>query len=707
MANKTLPTLRADLELTIAPNEEGGAPMWMLHDPLHATFTQIDWIQFEIIKRLDKPQIFEELISRLNTETTIREDDKEIMSFIDDLFKHGLTSSSLYKSSAQLEAEQDSRKQGALKWIIFHYLYFRIPIIHPDKFLESSMPIFRALSSKFFLLIYFLISATGLFFLSQRFDEYVHTFTNFLNPKGIFIYGVSIAALKIIHEFSHAFTAKHYGNRVPTMGLAFIVLWPIPYCDVTDSWRMSSREKRLRISAAGIIAELVVAGFALFIWGISDDSPLKSMAFVLSSLSLIGTLLVNLNPLMRFDGYYIFSDLTGIDNLQSRAFSMTRWFYRRILLGIKTPCPEPTLNFKRKFFMIVYSVSTWIYRFFLYTGIAIVVYYTFPKIIGIFMFGTEIVIFLIKPLYSEFTTDYKLISGKKISLRFALFVIAVFCLFIWISVPFTRHTSLPAITTAEETQILYSPQPGIISKLKIKRGTEVKSDDILMIISSKKLMADIIIAELTVKQLANDLRQLSSQPKNKGLVPQIQETYLRAKAELRALRKLTTQSNVKAEFSGTVTDLKETLKNGVAVYKGEELGKIYNLNSLSIRVYATSSQAEDLNIGDELIFTPNYSTYKDYSSKVYITKIHRMREDFLQHPELSSLQGGQIDVSPNRDGKLKIMKSYFEIECDFKNNDIDIRFDQPGRVTYWSKPRSYLQDFIEHVYQIIIRESGV
>ncbi len=708
-----LPRLRPDLELTVAPAEEQGKPVWMLHDPIHATFTRLDWIQFEIVKRLDRTQSAEELLKRLEQETTIREDQSEILKFIEELIAFGLTEKTLHKNSAFLTAEQQQRQTGFFKWLIYHYLYFRIPIIHPDKFLENTMGFARILASRLLLLIYFLLGLTGLYFLSQRFDEYIHTFTSFLNPQGFICYGLSIALLKIFHEFSHAYTAKYFGNHIPTMGLAFIVLWPIPYCDVTDSWRMHSRPQRLRISAAGILTELIIAGISLFIWGISTNPTLSSITFILSSLTLISTLLVNLNPLMRFDGYYIFSDLTGIDNLQFRAFSMTRWFYRRKLLGIKVDCPEPELSLKRKLFMLTYSICTWIYRFFLYTGIAVVVYYTFPKIIGISLFSIEIITFIIRPLYRELTTDISLIRGRKISLRFALFIILLIILVIWVTLPFPRYSSIPAITTAAETQIIYSPSAGTISAMNITRTDSVTAGKQLLTIDSHQLQAEIKLAELNISQLALQLKQVTAKNELKGLAPQIRETYLQAKAKLRSLNEALEQSRITADIDGTVTDLTETLHPGVAVYKGEELGRIYDLGSPTLILYATSQAASSLKIGDILDFIPAYASYRNIRYQARIENIRPTREEVLKHPGLASINGGPIDVISDPKNQLKIVHPYFTIECSFTGqNQLQsasefLRYDQPGIARYWSRPRSYLKELIQHIYQVLMRESGI
>lgn len=704
---QNLPVLRADLEVTLAPAAEDGKPVWMIHDPINATFTQIDWMQFEIVKRLDKPQSFEELLERIYTNTTLRENAEDIKEFVGELIRADLTTLTLYKSTANLLKMQEARKQGFFQWLIFHYLYFRVPVFNPDKFLEKTLGVFKVFSSRLFFIFYTFITLAGIFFLTQHFEEYLHTFTDFFNPRGAFIYAGTIALLKIAHEFSHAYTAKLYKNRVPAIGLAFIVMWPIPYCDVTDSWRMDSRSRRLKISAAGIIIELIIAGFALFIWGISRNDNIRSITFVLSSITLLSTLFVNLNPLMRFDGYYIFSDLTAIDNLQSRAFAMTRWFYRSKFLGLSTDCPEPDLSGKRKFFMIVYSFSTWTYRFFLYTGIALIVYYTFPKAIGIFLFSIEIMMFLVLPLCKELTADYQLINRKRISIRFALFIILLCSLIIWASLPLSRYATLPAITSTENLQVIFSPYSGIIQEQKISRDSKVKKGDLLLKIQSPDLQAQVRLYRLAVEQLALEIKQLYATPEMKSLIPQKKESYLRAKAQLRALEETAEQTTVNAEISGTVTEYKPTLRDGIAVFQREELGKIYDLDSMKLIAYATADEIKGLKEGEEIIFIPNYASYSRIEYRVIITNIRPTRSEYLIHPELSSFHGGSLSASPDKEGRLKLLKSYFEIECIFVAKPAELKFGQPGRLKYWSQPRSYLKELLIHLHQTLMRESGI
>ena len=104
--------------------------------------------------------------------------------------------------------------------------------------------------------------------------------------------------------------------RITTMGVAFLVLFPVFYTDATDARNLASRHKRLALTAAGVIAELTIAGLATIGWAFSNPGHLQSICFVLASLNWVSSLLISANLAMRFDGYYRASDLLGVQNLE-------------------------------------------------------------------------------------------------------------------------------------------------------------------------------------------------------------------------------------------------------------------------------------------------------------------------------------------------------------------------------------------------------
>ena len=146
------------------------------------------------------------------------------------------------------------------------------------------------------------------------------------------------------------------------------------YTDTTDAWRLRNHKERLLINFAGILTELHLALIATFIWGILPEGGMKSVMFFIATTSWISSLLINVSPFMRFDGYYVFADWLKAENLQPRSFALARWQVRDTLFGLNHSPPEE-LNPSRRWLFIIYAWSTWIYRFFLFIGIALLVYH--------------------------------------------------------------------------------------------------------------------------------------------------------------------------------------------------------------------------------------------------------------------------------------------------------------------------------------------
>ena len=158
--------------------------------------------------------------------------------------------------------------------------------------------------------------------------------------EGAVYFTLSLILLKAAHELGHALTASRFGCYVPNMGVAFMLMMPLLYTDVTDSWRLSSRRQRLLIGVAGIAVELALACFATFLWVFLPDGSARGIAFMVATTGWVLSLAFNLNPCLKFDGYYLLADLIGVDNLQPRAFALGRWKLRQILFAPTLEPPE-------------------------------------------------------------------------------------------------------------------------------------------------------------------------------------------------------------------------------------------------------------------------------------------------------------------------------------------------------------------------------
>jgi putative peptide zinc metalloprotease protein len=179
-------------------------------------------------------------------------------------------------------------------------------------------------------------------------------------PRYWLLWLATIAAVKVVHEWAHALTCKHLGGRCHEMGVLLLAFMPCLYCDVTDAWRMASKWRRIAVSAAGMAAELVIAAAALALWWHTQPGLLNLWCLSTVIVCSVGTLVVNANPLVRYDGYYILSDLAEVPNLATRAQGLLAGKLRGWLLGQSLE-EDPLLGPRRRRALLLYAAAAKVY----------------------------------------------------------------------------------------------------------------------------------------------------------------------------------------------------------------------------------------------------------------------------------------------------------------------------------------------------------
>lgn len=700
---KPLPLFRRDLEMYRAPDEPDGSPAYSLLDPINSQYYKINWAEATLLRSLRPGITVSELIKCVEKETTIRVTPEEIGMFFEQAKRSNLLS--LPKPSTQVLSEAEKLKVHPLKWLLFHYLYFRIPLFNPDKFLEDTLPYAKKMISPIALSVYAIISLIGIFLLVGRLDEFLHTFPYFFSITGAISYSVAIIFTKIVHELAHGYVAKYHGVRVPRMGIAFIFFWPVMYTDVTDSWKMDNRQKRLAITAAGVVAELMLAGMSTLGWALTSPGILQSVFFVVASITWISTLLVNVNPAMRFDGYYLFSDILGVDNMQMRAFAYTRWRLRKWLLGLDVPPPEDVIGKKRRVGMMVYTIYTWVYRIFLYTAIAILVYTQFTKALGLFLFFVEIGVFLVWPFTDEVKRLLQMRQYFKLNFRLAATLLVVFSLLLWVSVPMPHMEKFSAITIPQEEQVIYIPRDGIVEALYVERGGEVVLGQPIVKIFSKSLESSIAAYEKEKEFLETEIGILSgSTEENRALIPEKMAEMASVEEALLGVLEQKKQNIIYTTVSGRIYHFDDTVVVGQYVSKDQILGKIADMSRIDVYCFVKENLIDGVEEGKPVTFTLKNNSEKRFEGVV--EKISPIRVERLNYPQLSSMYHGDLPVSLGAKRELIMVESYYNVRIKLKGqSDSHMRLGQTGVVFLEGKWRSIFWDFIKRVWALFWEES--
>jgi putative peptide zinc metalloprotease protein len=509
--------------------------------------------------------------------------------------------------------------------------------------------------------------------------------------------------LKTIHELSHAYTATAFGARVRSMGIAFMVFCPIPFCDITDGWRLSENKRRAQISGAGVCAELVVAALSLLLWNFTEPGIMQSIFFLLSSASIVSSFLVNLNPAMRFDGYYLLSDIMGVENLQPRAFAVIRWFCYKLFFNIKQQCPEYNATARRIAIMVVYAFYTVLYRIGLYLGIAALVYYKFTKVLGIILFSVEIMWFIIRPIINETKRLLKMKKFITLNPHTIITGIIVLSAILFLCIPFSGTEYVASVTEAEEFQNIYVKTPGKITKINATKGKKVKKGDILFQIENERQKAIIKLTELEADKLKTEISICKNQKEGKKYIAQKKRELARILAKLEEIQKEKEQNTYISNINGTIFEWDDNLRSGTYVNSQVKIGKIYNRNKMKLISIIPEDYIDKIAMNSPAWFYPANGSKR---IKVKLKHISSTKENVLLWPQLSSSYGGEIPTHATKGGSLIPTGSFYRMQSVPSASARKIRIGITGTLHIKTKPKARIFNIFMHVKKVLLRESS-
>jgi putative peptide zinc metalloprotease protein len=249
------PRLREEIDVFEGAVLADGQPSWVLHDPVRNQFFRIDWLTFEILSRwrMGNAQAILHAVAR---DTTLHPDGDDLERLLKFLNEQQLLANDDPKTARDM-AERVAKSQSSVwNWLVHHYLFFRVPLVKPDKWLERWMPVAALFYSRTFVLLTLTALGVGLYQVLQQWGTFSAALIDTFSLQGLLSYGLALAVVKVLHELGHAFTAKRHGCRIPRMGVAFLVMWPMAYTDTNEAWRLHSRRERLEVACAGIVTEL-------------------------------------------------------------------------------------------------------------------------------------------------------------------------------------------------------------------------------------------------------------------------------------------------------------------------------------------------------------------------------------------------------------------------------------------------------------------
>jgi len=352
-------------DLVIVPQHFRGERFWIVKDPLSFRFVRLREGEFAIFEALNGRNSLNDLALLYETRfTPQRIRTEEISRFIGTLHQAGLLVSERPGQGTVLRKRGDDRRRRERRARWLNPLAVRFRGIDPTRLFDILEILTRPLFTRTALIASLLFTSSAALLIAVRWTTFaarMPSLHEFFTPSNLIVLGVVTAGVKVLHEFGHGLACRHFGGETHELGAMLLVFTPCLYCDVTDSWRFPSKWRRAAVGAAGIFVELNLAAAATFVWWFSQPGLLNQLCLNVMTVASVGTVLFNGNPLMRYDGYYILSDLSETPNLAERSSAVLRRLFSRVCLGIDEP-PDPLVPADRVGRFAAYAAASGIYR---------------------------------------------------------------------------------------------------------------------------------------------------------------------------------------------------------------------------------------------------------------------------------------------------------------------------------------------------------
>ncbi|MFZ2855383.1 MAG: site-2 protease family protein [Rhodocyclaceae bacterium] len=596
-----LPQLREELSIFPAPRLADGQPSWTLHDPTRNRFFQIDWLTFEVLSRwaLGNAEVIAEDIGNA---TTLHPAHDEVLHIASFLAENELLQPAPGPALArQMAARLQARKGSLWQRLLHGYLFFRIPLLRPDAWLSRLAPRLDFFYSTAFFRLSLLAFFCGVALVGREWDRFSASLVDTLTWNGLLTWSVALVGVKLCHELGHAVTAKRYGCRIPTIGVAFMVLLPMAYTDTNETWKLARRRERFGVAAAGVATELLIAVWATLFWALLPEGVPKTVAFVLATITWVMSVAINCSPFMRFDGYFLLVDWLNLPNLHERSFALARWQLRELLFGLGEAPPE-IVPAGRRNALVAFAWGCWLYRFFLFLGIALLVYHAFAKALGIILFAVEIGWFILRPAAREaaaWKSRWPTIRGKP---RGWLTMLAALSVLGLLFVPWPTRLIASGQLQAADTYPLYAPSAAQVKQLPIMEGTRIAAGELLVELASPALESRRQTSIARVERLQQQAAAAGFAPEMRAQLISLQEQLATAEAELAGVNGEIALLALKAPFAGHLRDLDPDLKPGMWLKNRERIGTLVGQAQWRIEAYFDEETLNRLALGDHGLF---------------------------------------------------------------------------------------------------------
>lgn len=647
--------------VTVSRHRYGSQSWYALSDPLSGRVHRVTPAAYLFAARMDGKRtvdaIWQEMVAEMDTEAPGQE---AIVSLLMQLHGADLLTGDIPPDAAELLVRRDRMRRSVWLRNVRSPLSMQIPLIDPDRFLTRTMPLVRPLFSWVALIAWLVLMIAAGMTIGQHWAELTDNIIDrVMATEGLLAMALCYPVIKILHELGHGYTAKRFGCEVRQMGVMLLVLFPVPYVDASPSAALASKWQRAGVAAAGIVVEVTLAAIAALVWASAEPGLLRAVAFNVMVIGGVSTVLINGNPLLRFDGYYVLSDVIEVPNLAQRSIRylghlVERYVFRVPGIGRFNAAPYERLA------MLLYAPTSWGYRLVVMLGIGTFVashYFVVGVGIAIFTVIMGLLLPLGKALWRVMMGPrYRLCRGRAAGLTFGAIAVAAVAI---LAVPVPVHTTAEGVIWVPQEAIVRAGTDGFIRRVAAEAGTQVAPGAVLIELEHPIAEAKLNVTAARVQELE---AKYNAEWVDDKIAAQVTKFELSgAKAALAREQFRISQQAIVAASGGTFNTIRPSSDMvGRYVKDGEIIGYVTPSAGRIARVVVPQSDIELVHgrLVDVLIRLADRHT--DLASQV--VRAVPAAETDIPSQALTTANGGTISTDPRDSKGAKAFERLFQFD---------------------------------------------
>ncbi len=690
----TMPGVEADLvmpsalraDLCISHQLFEGRSFAIIKDPLSLKYFRLPAEDFALAALFDGKSTVAAIRSAFTASqphVALRQTQQQITdrirSFAQELLHAGFLETTAAATRDLMQRDNHRRSnQTTSPWTWFmQILTLKIPLWDPDALLirlEKRLCWVWSWTGLFMSLGLFLIGLTVFVFHWPRIQPSLNDYLSLPNLALIWLLTIVV---KIIHEFGHGLTCKHYGGEVHEMGLMMMIFSPFLYADVTDSYVFPNKRHRILVAAAGIYVELVIAAIATLLWSISQPGPTQQLLFNLMLITSVWTILFNANPLMKFDGYYMLTDLLDVPNLRSKAQMCVSDMARRLICGQKGGVigRVDLLPQRHRGWFVLYSVVSQLYLLQITVGIAMLFHHLL-KPYGLAWLGDclgvgAFVSMLILPVIKFFRKQLSVPAAVRSNWRPWIMLGTVSLVFILVMLlPWRIMVERPVVVQSLKSDIVRAEVSGRITEMRVSSGKKVEAGEVLALLSQPRITADAQAAVL-MEERARHALNMTVGASDPAAYRQAETQLEQAKGKSLEAARMASKLTLKAAKAGVViTQDLDRLMNG-SLRSGDALCEIAQLDPIQIFIPLNERQARHIRAGQKV--EVRVSAYPDRTFEGRVMDDSKTSPAHELPPNLVATRGGDLAATEDQQGRLVPLETTYGVQISMANSDDVLR----------------------------------